>query len=154
MKKFWNIVHSFENFLLVFFIASLIILSAGQIALRNLFDLSYTFVDPLIRHLVLWTGLWGSLVATREEKNLRIDILHFTSNSVRKSMNFVSKSASFGVCSLLTYHAIRFVEDEYTYGVIAFASLPTWYVLLIFPLVFFFLSIRFLILSFKTIKFS
>ena len=154
MKQFWNLVHSFENFLLVFFIASVIILSAGQIALRNVFDLSYTFVDPLIRHLVLWTGLWGSLVATREEKNLRIEFLHFTSISVKKSMNFIGQTASFGVCSLLTYHSIRFVEDEYTYGVLAFAFVPTWSVLLIFPIVFFFLSIRFLILSFKTIQYS
>tara|TARA_B100001094_G_C18037157_1_gene723131 strand:+ start:352 stop:816 length:465 start_codon:yes stop_codon:yes gene_type:complete len=154
MKHFWNLVHMFENFLLVFFIGSIIVFSAGQIIVRNIFDLSYTFVDPLIRHLVLWTGLWGSLVATREEKNLRIEILHFTSKPVKKSMTFVGQTISFGVCSLLTYHAMRFVEDEYTYGGIAFASLPSWSVLLIFPIVFFFLSVRFLILSIKTIQYS
>jgi TRAP-type C4-dicarboxylate transport system permease small subunit len=154
MKELSKLVHSFENFLLVFFIGLLVVFSAGQILIRNLFDLSYTFVDPLIRHLVLWTGMWGALVATREDKNLRIEIGYFSSNSLKKVMNLIRPTISFIVCSLLTYYAIRFVADEYNYGVVSFGSFPSWSVQLIFPIVFFFLTIRFLIQSIKTIYYT
>jgi len=151
MKSISKIVHSFENYLLVFLIGLLVLSSAGQILIRNIFDQSYTFVDPLIRHLVLWTGMWGALVATREDKNLRIEIGYFASKSLKKVMDIIRPTVSFLVCSLLTYYAIRFVADEYIYGVVLFGSFPSWCVQLIFPIVFFFLTIRFLIQSIKTI---
>ncbi|MEE3234541.1 MAG: TRAP transporter small permease subunit [Candidatus Latescibacterota bacterium] len=152
MIKIWKIVHSLENFLLVVFIGLVILFSAGQIIIRNIFEQSYPFVDPLIRHLVLMTGMWGALVAAREDKNLRIEIGHFTTKSVKKVIGLIRPSISFIVCSLLTYHAVRFVADEYFYGVIAFASLPSWCVQLIFPIVFLFLTIRFLIQSIKAVQ--
>ena len=144
--------HAFENCLLVSLIFLVILLSSGQIILRMFFDQSYAFIDPLIRHLVLWTGMWGAVVAARDDKNLRIEIDFFTSKSIKQVFNILRRFMSFVVCSFLTFHAIRFVIDEYAYGALAFSSFPSWCVQLIFPIVFFFLSLRFLIQGLKTIR--
>ena len=81
--------HAFENCLLVLLIFLVILLSSGQIILRMFFDQSYAFIDPLIRHLVLWTGMWGAVVAARDDKNLRIEIDFFTSKSIKQVFNIL-----------------------------------------------------------------
>jgi TRAP-type C4-dicarboxylate transport system permease small subunit len=75
LHKGVRILHKVEDSLLVFILLSMIVLAFSQIVMRNLFGTGTIWLDPLLRIMVLWVGLLGALVATRQNKQIKIDIL-------------------------------------------------------------------------------
>ena len=67
-------LHRLEDSVLCLLMTSLILLAFGQIALRNLFGISFLWSEPLIRHLVLWCSFLGALIASRMDKHIRINV--------------------------------------------------------------------------------
>ena len=61
--------------MLVVIVLFMVVLAFLQVLLRNIFDQSFLWGDPLLRHLVLWVGFIGASLATREEKHINIDVL-------------------------------------------------------------------------------
>ena len=68
-------VHRIEDILLVTLLSSMIALASTQIILRNLFDFGLVWADPLLRIMVLWVGLIGATVASRDNRHIRIDLI-------------------------------------------------------------------------------
>ena len=66
-------IHRLEDGLLFLLMSTLVLLSVAQIALRNAFGITFLWSEPLVRHLVLWCGFLGALIATRLDKHIRID---------------------------------------------------------------------------------
>jgi len=64
-----------ENAVLVTVLSAMILLAAGQIFLRNLFDIGFIWTDELLRMLVLWIALAGAVAASREDKQINIAVL-------------------------------------------------------------------------------
>ena len=52
-----------EKALVVSFIALMIIFSFLQLSLRIVFNSGIVWLDPALRHMVLWTGLTGAVLA-------------------------------------------------------------------------------------------
>lgn len=133
-----------EDHILVFFFAALFILSIGQILLRNALTASIPWADPLVRHLVMWVGLWGALIATREDRHLRIEALQaFIPAAMTASLERVLHALSALVCGLLCWQSIRFVAQEKSYATKAFHDVDAWIVQLVFPLVFGIMALRY-----------
>lgn len=144
-SAFFRILHRLEEGFLVFFLGSMLILSFAQIALRNLFSINLLWAEPLIRHLVLWNGFLGALIATRQDKHIRIDaLLRLCSPRTRALLQISTSLFSAAVCLLLTWVAVRFLNDERAFGAGSLLHLPAWQWQLIFPLTFGGMSLRFL----------
>ena len=132
-----SLLGRFEDGLLALVVTLLLALSFGQILLRNLFEITFPWTEPLTRHLVLWTGFLGALVATREDKHIRIDVLlRLLPHARRCWAEVVSDLVAAALCGTLSWVAVGFVADERRYGAAGLLGLPTWTLQLIFPLCF------------------
>jgi C4-dicarboxylate transporter, DctQ subunit len=142
---FLRLIHRLEETALVILVGSMVVLAISQIILRNLFSVSLLWAEPLIRHLVLWSGFIGALIATRENKHIRIDaILRVCSPRIRLLLDGLSLLLSAAICLLLTWVSIQFLRDERSYPTDTLLHLPAWQLQLIFPLTFGGMFLRFL----------
>jgi len=139
--SFWFRV---EDGFLVACMVTLLLLSFSQIFLRNAFSITLLWADPLIRHLVLWIGFIGALGATRRDRHVKMDAMQrLFSPKIRSLSTIISHLFSFVVCALLSWHAGRFVADEYAYSTKAFSDIAAWKLQLVFPLVFTAMALRY-----------
>lgn len=138
-------LHYLEDGFLVLFFVSMITISFAQIALRNLFSINLFWAEPLIRHLVLWSGFLGALIATRQDKHIRLDVLlRICSPRCRILLQCFTSLFSATVCLLLTVVAVRFLGDERSFHTGTLLHVSTWQWQLIFPFTFAGMSLRFL----------
>ena len=144
IKKIADVWALTERMALVAVLLSMIGFAVLQIVLRNLFDTSLFWIDPLNRLLVLWLAILGAMVATREQEHISIDVLrHYTSGSglvvlVRSTSLFAAL-----VCGLMAYHSARFVYFEMLDQMTTFSDLPAWPFELIMPIGFLVMTLRF-----------
>ena len=122
----------------------MILLASAQIFLRNLFDSSFSWGDPLLRILVLWVGLLGALAASRGNRQITVDVLtRLLQGRAKSAARAVASVFTAVVCGVLTYHAGRFVAMEYQEGTPAVAGLPAWLFELVMPFAFGLICVRY-----------
>jgi TRAP-type C4-dicarboxylate transport system permease small subunit len=132
-----------EDAILVVLLSAMIALAGSQILLRNLFDASVMWGDPLLRVMVLWVGLLGAMAATRDDNHITVDILSRLLPPRAKMVGgLVTDLFTALVCGLIAYHAARFVLSEKADGGMAFASVPAWLCELILPVGFGVIAVR------------
>lgn len=142
------ILHRVETGLLTTLLAAMILMAFGQIVLRNIFEVSILWADPFLRHLVLWTGMLGAAMATRDGRHIRIDTLpQLLPPRGRLILAALTNLFSAVVCSVLVRAAVKFVRDELEFGGTIFLDIPTWIVQLILPATFIIIALRFLLLA-------
>jgi C4-dicarboxylate transporter, DctQ subunit len=133
-----------EEGFLVLLVSIMLVLAGGQILLRNVFSVTWLWTDPLIRHLVLWIGFLGAMLATRQDRHIHIDaLLRIVPPPFPHLLRLLSLVFSAAVCALLAWIGLRFVLDERQYGMAAFLDIPSWYVQTVFPLAFSVMAWRF-----------
>lgn len=139
-----RILYGIENSLLVGALSTMIVLSFGQIVLRNFFSVSIPWIDPLQRFLVLWIGLLGAMVATRDDNHITIDVVSFfLSARARAAVRVLTDLFAAGVSLVLAWAAVRFLQQEMTGGMNAFGNVPTWVAELILPIAFAVIGLRY-----------
>ena len=158
LKKFFAFILGcitwLEETFLCLLLTSMIILACVQIFLRFFFAGGFAWADPLLRHMVIWAGLFGAAVATKNGKHISIDIIsHLLPDSCKPWLQVILNLLSAGVCSVLTYAAINFVRDEALYGGRELLHIPSWGLNLVFPLAFGIITLRFIILVFNNLGF-
>jgi len=75
LQSILNFTNKLEDGLLVLLLVSMIVIASVQILLRNVFDAGFSWGDPLLRIMVLWVGLLGAMIATRNNNHISIDVL-------------------------------------------------------------------------------
>jgi TRAP-type C4-dicarboxylate transport system permease small subunit len=132
--------------LLCLLLVALILLACLQIGLRTCFSSGLLWADPLLRYLVLWCGMLGAVVATREKKHIAIDVVGYLAPEQLKPWIglFIDLFSSL-VTAVLTWAAIIFVHNERLFGGSFLLSLPSWIWNLIFPIAFTLITIHFLL---------
>ena len=63
-----------ERFLLCGVLSLVLLIAFLQVILRK-FSFGFIWADVLLRHLVLWAGFLGAVLAAREEKHFAVDAL-------------------------------------------------------------------------------
>ena len=120
-------LHRIEDGLLVIILLSMVLLGFSQIIMRNLFGIGYIWIDPLLRIMVLWVGLLGAVVATRQGKHISVDVLtRILPPRLKLLSQTLTHSFAAAVSGVIAWHSSLFVIDEWDYGTIAFASVPAW----------------------------
>lgn len=142
-----------EEGLLVVLMGGMVLVAFAQIALRNLFAFTLDWADPLVQQLLLWTALLGALVATRQGRHLHIDLLlRLVPPPLRLGLEILGAGCSAGICGLLTWVAIQFLQGEALAGTTGVFSLPTWQLQIIFPLVFGLMALRFTLQALRHLR--
>ena len=137
-------LHFTEDTILVILITVMAALAITQIFLRNFFHGGLVWAEPMLRTMVLWVAMFGAMVATRDNKHIRIDVLtHYIPVTAVRWVNVITHGFSSAVCLLIAWHSARFVSMETEQVTLAFASVPTWFVASAIPLAFVVMAIRF-----------
>ncbi len=142
LSRLLNTARKIEDGILVLLFGALFSLSTLQILLRP-FGLPLLGLDAILRHLVLWVGLWGSSIAMRQGHHFKIDLvpLLFPTRQHRifKTATHIATAL---ICAILCWQSIRFVEDERAFNTFRLLGVEGFYFQLIFPCMFFSMTIR------------
>ena len=133
-----------ENAALVVLLGSLVLLAVGQIILRELFETGFFRTDELIKLLVLWLAMVGSIAATRDNRHIRIDALShlLPDNAVAAVRLFVDVFAAI-VCGVVAWQAWRYLQLEIEFEDTVLINVPAWIAHVILPGAFALMSYRF-----------
>ena len=141
-------LHRAEDALLVLLLSTMIVLAGTQILLRNLFDSGFVWIDPFLRVLVLWLGLIGATVATRNNRHIRIDLLtSFFRRNTHRLIQSVIGQISAWTCLVVAWYGFKWVQMDYADGLTSFVGVPAWTLEIIIPATFALIGMRYLILS-------
>lgn len=139
-------LHAVEDGFLVLILSTMIGFAVTQIIMRNIFDSGISWADPLLRLLVLWVGLAGAMVATREDHHISINVVTRTlPPRLQLAARIFVDLFTCMVSAIIAYHSVRFVQMDREAEIIAFAHIPAWWCELIIPLAFSVIALRYMI---------
>ena len=125
-----------EDALLASLGLALLAAAAAQLVFR-LIGTGPVWLDPAMRLATLWLALIGALVATRESRQLRIDVF---AERLRGALGWAARGSvavfTAVICASLALASWTLVELERDSGTEFFAGIPTWWTLAILPPVF------------------
>ena len=146
-------VNRFEEILLSLILISMILLACTQIFLRTVMSSGLLWADPLLRYLVLWSGLLGAVAATGQGKHIALDVL---SRKMPKSIAPWVNLATLLFCCLasagLAWAGVIFIQGELEFGSAGPLSLPLWFWNSIFPAAFSLITIKYFLLIFLQLQ--
>jgi TRAP-type C4-dicarboxylate transport system permease small subunit len=145
-----SILQKIEDGILIGLLLLMVFMAVLQIFLRNLFDSGILWGDPLVRVLVLWIGLMGAMIASRNNRHISIDVIsRYLPDPLKKLANLLTSVFTTLVCAVMAYYSLGFVLMEKNDGLIAFANIPAWICESILPVSFAIISFRYIIFSFS-----
>jgi len=142
-----------EDGLLVFLLAAMVALAGAQIVLRNLFHGAILWADPLLRVAVLWIGMIGAMVATRNDRQITIDaVSRFLPDLWKARMRVVTDLFTAVVSAVVAWSAYRLMMDDRAAGGVAIATVPVWVCESILPVAFAVISLRYLLFAIQHLR--
>jgi len=122
----------------------MVLLGVGQIVLRELFETGIFWADELIKLIVLWLAMVGSIAATRDNRHIRIDALsHLLPDKVITAVRLLVDVFAAVVCAVIAWQAWRYLQLEIEYEVTVLIDTPAWLAHIVLPLAFALVSYRF-----------
>jgi TRAP-type C4-dicarboxylate transport system permease small subunit len=157
LKKLFTLIGTIlsktEEIFLCLLLFAMILLACIQIFLRTFYSSGILWADPLLRYMVIWAGLFGAAVATKQSKHISIDIIsHLVPEHFMPLLRLLLNFFSAGVCSVLTYAAVKFVRDEALYGGSGILDIPSWELNIVYPVAFGIIAGRFMVLALKDLR--
>jgi TRAP-type C4-dicarboxylate transport system permease small subunit len=137
-----------ENTALVVLLGTMIGVSVFQIINRQLLDGSFSlsWADELVKIIVLWLAMVGSVAAARDNKHIRIDLItHVLSEPVVAWAKVIVDLFAAAVCAVIGWSAYRLIREEMSWGDTIFTDVPLWLLHAIVPLAFLLLTYQFLV---------
>ena len=141
-----------ETTVLVALFSSMMLLAVGQIVLREVFGTGFVWADELIKLMVLWLAMLGSVAAARDNRHIRIDALsHVFPKLVIQIIRVVVDLFAASISALVAWHTWRYLQVEIEYADTVLVDFPAWVAHSILPAAFLLISFRFLVLVVKQI---
>jgi TRAP-type C4-dicarboxylate transport system permease small subunit len=138
-------LHRFEEAVLALLLGAMIVLASLQILLRGPLGWGIAWADPMLRVLVLWLGLFGAVTASREGRQISVDVLsRLLAGRPRAAVGAVTSLFTAGVAAVVAYHAARFVASEREFASVAFSGIPAWTLEAVIPVAFLAIALRYL----------
>lgn len=153
-RKYTAIVQAaarFEEIVLGLLLSSMILLACLQILLRSAFASGLLWADPLLRYLVLWSGLLGASMATSRGTHIAIDLAGFLIPKwLQPLIQLLCHLFAAVTSGFLSWASVLFLQSEIEFGSPGPLDIPSWGWNLIFPLTFILITLRYLVLFFTT----
>jgi TRAP-type C4-dicarboxylate transport system permease small subunit len=135
-----------ETLMLVTFLTAMILVAVSQIVMREAFGTGFGWADELVRLIVLWLALIGSIAACRENRHIRIDALsHVLPDAAVGLIRVIVDAFAAVVCGIIAVHAWRYLQIEIEYEDKVLIDTPAWIAHSIMPVAFALISYRFLV---------
>jgi TRAP-type C4-dicarboxylate transport system permease small subunit len=142
-----------EDAILVLILAAMVVLATTQIVLRNFFDGAILWADPLLRVAVLWVGMIGAMVATRNDKQISIDaVSRFLSPRWRGRVRVLTDLFTAAVSTVVAWSAFRLVVDDRAAAITDVAFVPVWICETVLPVAFGTIALRYLLFAIKHLR--
>lgn len=139
-----------ETFALVAMLTTMMIVAVGQIIMREVFGTGFGWADELVRLMVLWLALVGSIAACRDNRHIRIDALsHLLPDVAVKAVRVLVDLFAAVVCGIIAVSAWRYLQIEIEYEVKVLVNTPAWIAHIIMPTAFALIGYRFVISGIK-----
>ena len=91
--------------------------------------------DGLVRLMVLWLALLGAIAASRDNRQIKIDLLSRSlSEPLQRVARITTDLFTAIVTGLLAWHSWRFVRESRLYGDTLLDDWPAWVFQLILPI--------------------
>ena len=126
----------------------MIVVAVFQIVNRQLLGSMFAipWADELVRFIVLWLAMVGSIAAARDNKHIRIDaITHVLSGTVVALIKIAVDVFAAAVCAVIGWQAWRLVREEMSWGEFVIGDVPLWLAHAVVPVAFFLISYQFLV---------
>jgi TRAP-type C4-dicarboxylate transport system permease small subunit len=141
-----------ENSMLVVLLTSMILLASSQIILRNFFDSGFVWADELLRILLLWTAMFGAVAASRENRQIAIDVLsRFLPGRWKNLAMTLVQFFTAAVSGLIAWHSYRFVNDSRMFEDLLMGDWPAWVFQSVIPLGFAMIAYRYLVFGLASV---
>jgi len=125
---------------------ALLVLSISQVVMRNLFEIGFSDIDTITRHLVLFVTFMGAALVSEGNQHIKIDcVTSVINNSKKQKLKTPLLLISAFICSIFFWYALQFWIDEKSYA--QNNEQLALYLALILPFGFFTLSLHFLLLG-------
>lgn len=144
MWKFENIISKIITSVIVIALSAMVLIAFLQVVLRNFFASGISWADVTVRHLVLWIGFFGAMLATAQNRHITLDV--FSRILPEKAKKYVQTLIDLGstvVCFVLAYASYKFVASERLIGEELFAGVPVWWGQVVVPMVFGLMGVMF-----------
>ncbi len=140
-----------ENALLVTLLGGMMLVAVGQVIAREVFETGFFLAGELVRLMVLWLAMVGSIAACRENRHIRIDaISHLLSERAVGIARMLVDTFAAVVCGVIAWNAWRYLQLEIEFEDTVLIDTPAWVAHLVVPVAFALLSYRFLVLVLQT----
>lgn len=144
MRRLLRALHRLEDGLLVALLGSMIGLAVTQIVLRNGWQTGLLWGDTALRVLVLWVGLFGAVVAARDQRHISIDVAtKWLPAELRRWAGVLNALFTGAVCGALAWYCLSYVRLEFEAPSPAFGIVPTWLTTAIMPVGFGLIALRY-----------
>ena len=148
LSKLDRLGQQLENFALVLMLGGMITIAVGQIVLREVFETGFVWADELLKLMVLWLAMVGSVAACRDDRHIRIDVLsHLLPDGLIKLTRLLVDSFAAVVCAVIAWQAWRYLQLEIEFEDRVLVDTPAWIAHSVVPLAFALVSYRFVILA-------
>jgi TRAP-type C4-dicarboxylate transport system permease small subunit len=111
------------------------------VLLRILFHSGIVWLDPLLRHMVLWAGLTGAALAARYSRHFSLEaFVKFAPEKLHRPLEVFADVFMIAASGLLFHASYKFIRDEFASGSIAFyinrLAIPSGWAEIIIPAAF------------------
>lgn len=150
MKSFLSLLERIgriaEDTALVVLLGSMVVLAFTQIVLRQFFDSGIGWADELVKIIVLWLAMVGSIAAARDNRHIRIDVLsHVLPGKLVVLSRVVVDLFAAAVCAIIAWQAWRYLQIEIEWQETVLGEVPAWIAHVVVPASFLLISYRFLV---------
>jgi tripartite ATP-independent transporter DctM subunit len=133
-----------ERVLVTFLLVALIALPAASTVARRLFDREMPGAAELARHITLWVGFLGAMLATSTGRHLALATLEVVpAGPARRAATFFGQAVSAATCALLAFASYQLVRSQWSgLSVVALGIREAWSEL-VMPIGFALMAVRF-----------
>jgi TRAP-type C4-dicarboxylate transport system permease small subunit len=132
-----------EDAVLVALLSAMILIGGAQIVMRNFVGEALGGADETQRLIVLWLAILGAVAASRDRKQLRIDLVsRYLRGPLRLLLEAFADLLTAAVAGLIAWHALAFVRESMAFGDQLVGGIPAWVVQAVIPLGFALIALR------------
>lgn len=141
-----------EDGALVLLLGSMVLLAVLQIVLRQFFGSGIGWADELVKIIVLWLAMVGSIAAARDNRHIRIDVLsHVLPEKLVALTRVLVDLFAAAVCMIIAWQAWRYLQLEIEWQETVLIDTPAWAAHAIVPAAFLLIGYRFVVSSAATV---
>lgn len=137
-------LHVLEGSVVALLLAAMLVLSFGQILLRNVAHTGLLWIDPLLRHLLLWVGFMGAMLATRLDRHINVDAFtRLLGGRWLRGVRAATSLSAATLCVVLSSACMAALREEAGAHTAGFLGIPVWCLQTVMPFALFVMASRF-----------